>query len=157
MLNKNVNSQTEELGEIKKQVQGLKSDISQLQVEKIKLQYKQIDQEGRSRRDNLIFYGVSEERDENVSDKICSFLKEKMEISDGSTIIDRAHCLGKPKTGTYLGKDKPRQIIVKFFRFKEKERVCAKRFDLALPYSVSEDLPVEICEARKSLFPSFKN
>ena len=156
LLNSSVSLQNKELCEIKKNIEGMKCDIANLKTEKSKLQLKQIDQEARSRRDNLIFYGIREEKDENVNEVICSFLREKLQISDGTTIIDRAHRLGRPKPGVFLGKEKPRPIIVKFYRFKEKERVRSMRSDLSAPYSISEDIPIEIREARKSLHPQFQ-
>ena len=46
---------------------------------------------------------------------------------------------------------KPRPIIVCFSEYKEKEHVRSKRFDLQKPFGISEDLPIEIREARKHL------
>ena len=157
-LDSNVTSQTTELCNLKSQLEGLRGDIKSMQSEKEKLNSRLIDQEARGRRDNLLFHGIPEQKEENVCETISTFLKDKLQITDGSTIIDRAHRLGKPKSGTHLGHkaDKPRPIIVKFYRFKERERVREKRFDLSPPFSMSEDLPMEIREARKSLSPQFQ-
>ena len=45
----------------------------------------------------------------------------------------------------------PRPIIASFCDFKQREVIRGKRFDLARPYGISEDLPKEIRNARKSL------
>ena len=157
-LNSSVSAQIRELGGIKKQVEDLKCEISHLKEENIRIQFKQIDQEARGRRDNLIFYGIPEEKEENIHETMNTFLREHMQISDGSTIIDRAHRQGRPRSGTFLGSNanKPRPVIIKFYRFKEKERVRAKRFDLKPPFSITEDLPLEIRDARKSLLPQLQ-
>ena len=81
-----------------------------------------------------------------------------MQISDEPTIIDRDHRLSRPRSGTFLGSNanKPRPVIIKSYRFKEKERVRAKRFDIKPPFSITEDLLHEIREARKSLLPQLQ-
>ena len=65
-LDSNVISQTIELGNLKSQLEGLRGDIKQMQSRKVKLDARMINQEARGRRDNLIFHGIQEQKEENV-------------------------------------------------------------------------------------------
>ena len=136
-----------QLGDLTKEIQTLKSD-------RIQTQRKLIDHEARSRRNNLLFFGIDEEQNENTEEKLIGFLKNtlKLEVIPG---IQRAHRLGRPKPkGTvFIGSraNQPRPIIVCFFDFKQREQIRIKRHELQRPYGIAEDLPSEIREARKSL------
>ena len=139
----------------KDQLRVLTDEVAQLKSEKIRVQNKLIDNEARSRRNNLLFFGIPEDSNEQVEDMITNFIKDKMKVTAPPSSIKRAHRLGRPRRGTTIGSkaNHPRPIIVNFHNFKLKEEIRAKRFDLVRPFSVAEDLPTEIREARKSLSP----
>ena len=60
------------------------------------LEYKSIDAEARSRRDNLIFRGIPEVLViENCEDIIKSFLRDELHI-EPSVCVQRAHRIGRP-------------------------------------------------------------
>ena len=116
-----------------------------------------IDQEARSRRDNLLFFGVPESDGENCT-KVIEGIISKMNVSTRKNPLQRAHRLGrpKPKNNVGHGRSKPRPIIVKFLDFQDREAVRSARSRLSPPVSISEDFPHEIREARKSLLPQLQ-
>lgn len=80
--------------------------------------------ESHSRRNNLIFYNISEEAKESTSkieDLIYTYLEEKLNMAGEANdiSIDRVHRLGKRK------EHKPRPIIVKFSFHEDKERILS--------------------------------
>ena len=115
------------------------------------LKYKSFDLEARSRRNNLIFSGISELRDENCTTRIDSFLKEHLGFTDCPPIT-RAHRLGKYKKGS------TRSIIVCFLDFRDTNYVMSKAHMLkGKEYSINKDFPKEIVDARRRLWPEYKH
>ena len=115
------------------------------------LEYKSIDLEARSRRNNLLFRGLPERRDEDCRRVICSFLEDKLSI-DELPSIERAHRLGRfnPAKG-------PRPIIVAFSFFKDTEDILSNARSLkGTPFGISRDYPPEITRARQALWPRLK-
>ena len=98
-------------------------------------------QERYSRRENVIFHGMKEERDEsytNMRKKVADFLnrnvKEKV-WSEGDIL--RAHRLGDPNNG------KSRPVIVRFVQFMDKLSVLrAREYLKRVDVGVSNDLTV---------------
>ena len=80
--------------------------------------------ESHSRRNNLIFYDITEEENESTAmteDMLCIFMEEKlkMEEEEASDIcIERAHRLGKRKDDNKLC-----PIIAKFTFHEDKEHI----------------------------------
>ncbi len=67
-----------------------------------------------SMRDNLIFYNVEENEEENSTEIVHSLLESNFKIHDAKSIkIDRAHRMGKKQRGAA----KPRAIVAKFNYF----------------------------------------
>lgn len=101
--------------------------------------------EDRSRRDNLIFYGLSDSASESwaeselkVRELVSASLKR--ELSDEA--ISRAHRLG-----TFV-QSKCRPVIVRFTSFKARESVFSKKSLLRnTPVSISEDF----CKATRNI------
>ncbi|KAH9379177.1 hypothetical protein HPB48_011826 [Haemaphysalis longicornis] len=113
------------------------------------LQEKSVDMEDRSRRLNLVFYGVDDtdqlekwDQSEKLIQKIC---KDKLGIQLKS--VQRAHRIGR-----FTGKTK-RPIVVNFSSYKEKQDVLvnAKKFK-GTNYSVSQDYSPETRSVRKHLW-----
>ena len=70
-------------------------DCVNIHARKLKmLSYRSLDLEARSRRNNLIFRGLADCRNENFAGLIIDFLAEEMQIDINSNDIVRAHRLG---------------------------------------------------------------
>ena len=118
------------------------------------LAYKSIDQEARSRRNNLIFWGLAENPRENCYDIIRDFIKNQMDLDAENMYIARAHRLGQRRTNTRMQR---RPLIVNFRDYCDTESIMSKAFLLkGTPFSVDFDLPKEINEARKALWSELK-
>ena len=116
------------------------------------LEYKSIDLEARSRRNNLIFHGLAEFRNENCSEFICQFVKDHFDIDVDVTAISRADRLGR-----FIGRGKRRPIIVVFQDYQLTENIIKQGLNLKnTRFSVSRDYPLEITRARKILLPKYK-
>lgn len=115
------------------------------------LEYKSIDIEARSRRNNLLFRGLPEIRDEDCRKTICDFLESKLDM-DELPGIERAHRLGK-----FNRLKGPRPIIVAFSFYRDTDDVISlARVLKGTTYSINRDYPLEITNARKTLWPQFK-
>ena len=116
------------------------------------LEHRSIDIEARARRNNLIFHGLAEFRNENCANVICQFVKDNFDIEIDQTVICRAHRLGR-----FQGGDKRRPIIVAFQEYKINEDIIHNAQNLReTRFSVSRDYPLEITRARKTLWPDYK-
>ena len=135
---------------VKKSENVIKSQQNRLKL----LEYKSIDIESRSRRGNLIFRGIDEqpgEDGEKCAIAVRRFLRVHLKI-DLDLYIERAHRLGKPRVGT------TRPIIVAFRDYRDTELIMGNTWKLAgTLLSVNRDYPAEIVEARRSLYPMYKD
>lgn len=88
---------------------------------------KLLDQEGRSRRENIRIYNVPEGSEgASMVDFIEKLLRETLELpADVELHIERAHRALAPKPAGDAG-DKPRSIIIKFLRYKVKEDILRR-------------------------------
>ena len=117
------------------------------------LEYKSIDIEARGRRNNLLFYGFDEQRNEDCRDKIARFVCDKFNIPVESVVIERAHRVGKFN----IGKASPRPIIAAFMDYTTTENIMSQgRILKGTQHSVSRDYPLEITNARKLLWDELK-
>ncbi|KAM7303424.1 uncharacterized protein ISCGN_013382 [Ixodes scapularis] len=113
-----------------------------------KLEAKLDDLENRSRRTNLVFFGVPDnsrsetwEESERLITKICK------DVLSLDVLIERAHRLGKHKDG------KNRPIVVNFPGWKVKESVLRSAFKFKnTSFSVSEDFSLAVQEKRRQLW-----
>ena len=117
------------------------------------LEYKSLDIEARSRRNNILIYGFSERRNENCADRIVDFLNTDLGLDSADRAwIERAHRLGR-----YDRTKSARPIIVAFSSYRYVEAVMANVNKLRdSVYSVNRDFPSEISRARKLLWPKLK-
>ncbi|KAH9367722.1 hypothetical protein HPB48_011106 [Haemaphysalis longicornis] len=82
----------------------------------------QDDIENRSRRNNLLFFGLSDGGKETWDEsekKVIDLCAEKSRVTVSSSAIEHAHRIGK------VGGEKPRPVILKFVFFKDKQRVIS--------------------------------
>ena len=115
------------------------------------LEYKSIDLEARSRRNNIIFHGLKESRSENCNDIICQFVYDQFQISINDANITRAHRLGR------FDPNKTRPVIVAFQEYSLTDRIIKQGHLLKdTLFSISRDYPIEITRARKTLWPEYK-
>jgi hypothetical protein len=125
------------------------------------LRNKNTDLEDRSRRSNLIFYNIPEEKfnasgPENCENKIIELVRRHIHKDAGAYVfIDRAHRLGKrePRHDT-----KPRPVIVKFTYYKDAQNVlhngiCWKGTGV----NISQDYSRDTVSHHKELFDFAKN
>lgn len=131
-------------------VNDLEENMSSVDSRLLLLEYKSLDLESRSRRNNLIFNGFQEEKFENCHDKIRN-LFNKLEIG-GDVVLDRAHRLGMFKRGA------ARSIIVAFRDYTDLEATLSNAYKLKdTTYSINRDFPREIAQARKSIWGQYKD
>ena len=102
----------------------------------------------------MIFRGISEqpcEDGEKCAVAIRRFLRVHLQI-DLDMYIERAHRLGKPKIGS------TRPIIVAFRDYRDTELIMSNTRKLAgTLLSVNRDYPTEIIDARRALYPMYKD
>ncbi|XP_077502477.1 uncharacterized protein LOC144113316 [Amblyomma americanum] len=140
-LNNRVNVIEDTVAKVDKQLSALISKVDDL--------------ENRSRRNNLVIYGLAEEDEETVADLerklITEVFQDKLELTVTGT--ERCHRLGR-KIG-----DKKRPVIVKFIDYREKVSALKSAYKLkGSATSISEDFyqnagntkaPVEECHTGK--------
>ncbi|XP_029830951.3 uncharacterized protein LOC115315791 [Ixodes scapularis] len=107
------------------------------------------DAEGRSRRCNLLFFGITDADKETWAQSEClvtSLCSEKLNVQVESSRIERAHRLGA------FDPQKCRPIIVKFSSFKDKDSVLSSAHKLkGTRVAISEDFPISVRLARRHL------
>ena len=155
--------QSEEVTTMKKGVTKIEEKLSDVDEEvgrccvKVKmLESRMIDQEARGRRNNLVFFGVEESKGEDCI-KMVKQIAEKCS-GEKDIVIERAHRIGPPRNRGNIGKKafRPRPLIAKFLKFNDAVSVKKGWRNMPQGVSVSEDLPVEIREARGKLVPELK-
>ena len=115
------------------------------------LEYKSIDLEARSRRNNVLFHGLKEFRRQDCKNTICQFLSDQFDISIDESAISRAHRVGR------YNPLKTRPIIAQFQDFNVAERIVKQGHILSnTSFGVSRDYPIEITRARKTLWSQYK-
>ena len=111
-----------------------------------------IDLQARSMRDNLLFYNVAENKEENTTEIVYNILESHFGLENSKEIkIDRAHRMGRKIKG------KPRAIVAKFIYFSDKQRILMNAKKLkGTGIAISEQFPEEIVSIRKRLYPEVK-
>lgn len=118
------------------------------------LSYKSMDLEARSRRNNLIFWGLAENYHENCFFLIRDLLKRQLDLDADKMYLTRAHRIGPRNTNL---RNQRRPIIVNFRDFCDTEAIMKNAYMFkSTPFSVDYDFPKEISEARKSLWSEVK-
>ncbi|XP_062619728.1 uncharacterized protein LOC134281270 [Saccostrea cucullata] len=151
---KQISENRKELVEIREgkgqQDQKTREDIQTLNEASVNLRESMIDLKARSMRDNLIFSGIWEEKNEDTEAVLQEFIYRKFkpgyEIS-----FERVHRMGKwSEFNEY-----PRNIVAKFSFFKDREfiRTRAPQKLSGTRIWVNEQYPPEIEEKRKKLYP----
>ena len=109
--------------------------------------------EAYSRRENLKFAGIPEDREgqEDTRKVLAEFLSTKLGIQNPDDIeLQRVHRIGKKG-------DRPRMIVARFLRYADRERVMRKAFKLKnTHFTIYDDIPKELIELRKKHMPAFR-
>ena len=115
------------------------------------IEYKSIDLEARSRRNNILFYGLSESRNEDCKNIVIDNLRNELNITIQESDISRAHRLGRYE------RTKKRPVIVAFQSYVLAESIIKQGYKLKdTDFSISRDYPLEITRARRTLWPEYK-
>lgn len=105
---------------------------------------------------NLIFDGIPESVHKKWSDsedKIQKILNEKLKLDQKHIELERVHRSGKPPARD----EKPRPIVVRFLRFKDRNTVLEKAKNLkGSNIYVNEDFSEAVRMKRKELIPATK-
>ena len=143
----------DEVKNIKEDISQVQSDIRQIEDDMLDPDYvmeKLIELEDRSRRNNLRIDGISEAPNETwdmCEDKVKDLIKSKLEINEDIE-IDRCHRMGKVKDNR-----KPRSIVCRFLRFKDKHKILSNAKKLKRTgIFIYEDYCKETMDLRKSLW-----
>lgn len=121
-MNRLMNSSSQKTDRVEKNV-NLYS--KQLKV----LSYRSIDQEARSRRNNLLFWGLTENTPRNCEKLILNVIAREMRIDNAGIVIDRAHRVGAIKATHIINRTDPkRPLIVRFRDYRDTEQILEKAF-----------------------------
>ena len=135
--------------------------ITQMTNDKAKVNDTLLYVQSQSMRNNLIFTGITEDVNEKpdvTESKLRTFMVEKLKLArdivDGFQ-LERAHRMGDNSSFGRAGR--PRSIVAKFLRFKDREVVRQARSKLkGTGYFVNEQFPKEIADRRKELLPKMR-
>ncbi|XP_078666011.1 uncharacterized protein LOC144908349 [Branchiostoma floridae x Branchiostoma belcheri] len=109
--------------------------------------------ENQSRRNNLIFDGIKDDRKETWEQsetKVKEVLRNKLRLNTDNIEIERAHRNGKPG-------DRPRPIVVKLLRYKDKQNILRQAKMLkGTQIFINEDFSDKIRQKRKDLQPALR-
>ena len=148
-------------GILESSYKGMKAKITQLEVENVSLKQKLSEQEAYSRRSNLIINGIPEHSTQNLFNVFDALAKHELGI-EKDLKIERIHRMGPPPRSEQQG---PRPIIVRFAFYQDRQLVWLNRkrrdprnfepiyLNRAPRFSITEDFPQHIAEARKRLSP----
>ena len=125
-------------------INSLQIEVSSLKVEIKNLEKKTDDQEQYSRRNCLLIHGLNETKTENTDEIVLDVINNKLNMEMSQVSIDRSHRLRKRKG------QKPRAIIVKFTRYKDRNHVFRNKKHLkGSGISVTESLTLKMMEHLK--------
>ena len=120
------------------------------------LEQKLLNQERYSRRDNLLFSGIAEERGETYQDcerKVIQALAHAGLGNLNPRAVVRAHRIGRPHIKPV---GSPRPILVRFLLFKDRQYTFENRSALRQNnIFVNEDFPEEVAKCRQVLTPIY--
>ena len=150
-----------ESSELKDQIKDTCSQFAKINASIIKITQdlneailKVDDLENRSRRNNLCFDGIPEDKNETwmtTEHKIKQVLTDHLDVKTEDFSIERAHRVGKVKSQADY---KPRTVIAKFLSYKTREQVLNKKKLLkGKNIFIREDFSDKIQEKRRELIP----
>ena len=101
-----------------------------------------------SRKNNIRIYGLEENPNENLQEKIIGLAKEELGVEIKDEEIEIAHRIGQ----TRRSQSKPRAVIIKFLSNKSKMQLLSKRKLLkGKSIAVMEDMASDLAKRLKKL------
>lgn len=139
---------TEVIGSIQQENAHYKAELSNLKKENSQLKNQLLNMESQSRRANLQFHGIVEDKWENCERTVLKIVN-KVGLDISAQQIERCHRLG------HYNSDRVRPVIVRFLSYKDRQSIfeARKRIKDSCDVRVSEDFPPEIAARRKKLYP----
>ena len=137
---------------VETRVSAIESDKDQIQWESIELREKRLEMQTHSMKYNLIFSGIHESEDrqaENCETTIKNFINKDLGV-EGDVEFQNVHRLRQRVDR------KPRNIIVKFTKYTDHEKVrtaAFEKFKGRKDFVVFQQYPAEISARRKELIP----
>ena len=101
-----LNELSSRMDETSEEIRGVREDLDEVDNRLSYIEYRALDLEARSRRNNLCFFGFAESEKENCETKVRRFIYGKLSIDNPRLVIQRAHRLGATR-----GKDSLRNPV----------------------------------------------
>ena len=138
------------------ETESIKSDNKEIKSECVAIKHQTNNMETYSRRDNLVFHGISQPVNQSsisCAKAVRKFMVDQLQFNkeNASTVqFVRCHRLNDNR------KSQKKPVIVRFKSYSDREAVWSKKSAITnREYSVSEDFPRDIAYRRKKLFPVF--
>jgi hypothetical protein len=139
----------------------IKSSVEALEQQNLKLKSELVYLKSQKMKNNLIFGGIDEDKDEKQTDtevKVREFLKNKLILAQdlvASMKTELAHRTGAQQQNERT--PRPRNIVYQFTNFKDRETVRKQGYHLrGTAYIISEQFPPAIMVKRRNLMPKLK-
>lgn len=150
-------------------VKKLETSVNHISRENTKMKEKMLEMTTRSMRDNLIFTGIPEKKDETAEEALRNFFTDKLGMSREAAreiTFHRAHRLGARRSPASPGNPlftevvmqaKPRAVIACFEHYRQRDMVFSLGPTLrGKPFGISQQFPTEIVDRRRALLPIFR-
>ena len=147
-----------DIEDLKTKVSALEDDlasktetIERLNIKVQTLEQRQTDTENYSKKYNLIFDNIPEQKNENIEEAVRAVFRDNLGLDDKHILIDNTHRLKATK------KKGPRSTIVRFVKYLDKQKVWNERSKLRdSGIYMREHLPPEMTNRQRSLMPVYK-
>ena len=154
---KELKAAKEEIKNLKKQCNDFEAAAKSLQKQCDELDMDLIDVQGRSMKQNLLFYGIAEGGEkEDCGEAAKEVLRSVLKIPNaGDNLFDNVHRVGQFSAG------KVRPIVVKFHYYTDREKIRQAAFAAAdemkaANLGIGAQIPKKVRDARKPLYPIMK-
>ncbi|XP_060600357.1 uncharacterized protein LOC132753837 [Ruditapes philippinarum] len=128
-------------------------DIGRQKLYMKQLAYHTIDQSARSRRNNLIFYGLADLPNENIYTVMVDFMSDQLDINLTEICVQRIHRLGSISRARARTQTPRRPVIIAFRDYRDTEYIMENVQNLyGTRFGIDRDYPKEIAVARKKLY-----
>jgi chromosome segregation ATPase len=137
---------------LEREVKELRNEIKHVRGDRERMHEDILDVQVRSMQDNLLFFGMNEQDNENPMSAVLNFCGAELGISGAGTSIklERAHRLGPRRP------HKNRPLVAKFSFYQQREEVRKNAYKLrGSNYGISEQFPKEVQERRRRLMTAF--
>lgn len=96
----------------------------------------------------------SNEKWSDCEEKVKQLMQEKLKLDRNTVVLERTHRIGKPRNGNST---RPRPIVVKFLRYKDKEAVLERgKYLKGTNNYLNEGFPEAVHQKRKELMPALR-